>query len=346
MTTARRFGALPDGRDVTAYTLRAESGPELTVLDLGATVQRLRMPTPNGPREDIVLGFDDVPSYLSPANPYLGATVGRYANRIAGGRFSLDGRAYRLTTNEGDTCLHGGLVGFHLRLWTVVGHDPDSVSMELVSPDGDQGFPGTLTARATFRVAGDRIAIELSASCDATTVVSLTNHAYFNLGGAGSRTIDGHVLSVDADTYLPVDDRSIPLGRLDPVGGTPFDFTAPAAIGTRVRNNHPQVVQAAGIDHAYQLHGKGLRRAARLEHPESGRFLEVSTDQPSLQVYTGNFLDGRLAGRDGRLLRQGDGIALETQRHPDAPNQPAFPSPVLEPEETYRALTTWRVGTS
>jgi aldose 1-epimerase len=345
MTTVR-FGTMPDGRDVMAHTLRAEPGVELTVLDLGATVQRLRAPTRDRQLLDVVLGYSDVASYLSPTNPYFGATVGRYANRIADGRFTLDGKTYPLTTNEADTCLHGGTEGFHLRLWTVVDQAPDSLTLELVSPDGDQGFPGELTARAEYRVAGHTVTIELSATCDAPTVVSLTNHAYFNLGGPGSGSVEEHLLTVDADTYLPVDRRAIPLGSLDPVAGTPFDFTAPAAIGHRVRHNHPQVLRVAGIDHAFQLRGEGMRRAARLEHPDSGRFLEISTDQPSLHVYIGNRLDGTLTGRDGRLLRQSEGIALETQRHPDAPNQPAFPSPVLNPGETYRSTTTWRLGTA
>lgn len=335
-------GAMPDGRVVSACTV-ASDALELTVLDLGATVHRLRFDE-GGRRHDIALGFADVPSYLSAANPFLGATVGRYANRVAGARFTLDGVEHRLAANENGNCLHGGPEGFHTRLWTVVDHGADRVTMQLVSPDGDQGFPGELTATATYRVAGDTVTVELSATCDAPTVVSLTNHTYVNLAGAPATTVDDHLLLVEADAYLPVDDRSIPLGHLEDVHGSPFDFTVAAALGPRVRDRHPQVVLAGGIDHAFVVRGSGLRRAARLEHPASGRFLEVCTDQPTLQVYTGNRLDGTLVDRRGRLLRQGDGIALETQRHPDGPNQAAFPAPVLQPGHTYRATTTWTVG--
>lgn len=341
-----RFGAMPDGRDVTAYTLGPAQGPQLTVLDLGATVHRLRIPSGDGALDDIALGYADVNSYLCDANPYLGATVGRYANRIADACFTLDGVSHHLTANEGETCLHGGVEGFHSRLWTVLDHREDLLTLELGSPDGDQGFPGNLTARATYRVTPDTVAIELSATTDAPTVVSLTNHTYFNLAGGAGGTVDEHVLTVDADAYLPVNAKYIPLGHLEPVADTPLDFTRPASIGPRVRHPHPQVVQAAGIDHAYVLGGTGLRRAARLEHPRTGRFMELSTDQPSLQVYTGNYLDGTLTGRDGRLLRQGDGIALETQGNPDAPNQSIFPSQVLRAGQTYRALTQWKLGTA
>jgi aldose 1-epimerase len=315
------------------------------VLDLGATVQSLRVPTEAGGVE-VLLGYASVERYLAAGSGYLGATVGRYANRIADGVFSLDGVSHRLAVNEGTTCLHGGPDGFHLRMWAVVESSEDAITFELTSPDGDQGFPGQLRARATYRVSAEGVSIELSATTDQPTVVSLTNHAYFNLAGPGAGTIDDHVLTVEADSYLPVDERSIPCGGLHPVAGTPFDFRRPATLGPRVRDESPQIAAVSGIDHAYHLNGHGLRRAARLEHPPSRRFLEVHTDQPSLQVYTGNQLDGTVPGREGRLLRQGDGIALETQRHPDAPNQPALGSAVLRPGERYRSITQWVIGSS
>ena len=215
------------------------------------------------------------------------------------------------------------------------------MSLELVSPDGDQGFPGELTARATYEVAPGQVTLTLTASTDAATVVSLTNHAYFNLAGTEGHAVDDHLLSVAADAFLPVDEESIPLGHAEPVAGTPFDLTSPRRLGDVVRDPHPQVRRARGLDHAYWLNGEGLRCVARLEHPGSGRILEVHTDQPSLQVYTGNLLDGRLRGRGGRLLRQGDGLALETQQFPDAPNQGWLPSPVLRPGAEYRAVTRW-----
>ncbi|WP_084108491.1 aldose epimerase family protein [Knoellia aerolata] len=332
---------MPGGEPVSAFTLASETGLELTVLDLGATVQSIRLPNGEGRSVEVVLGYDDVAGYVSPTNPYLGATVGRYANRIAGASFTLDGVTYAVSANEGPTCLHGGVDGFHARVWTVTDHGPDSLTLELVSPDGDQGFPGQLTARATYVVAGGDVSVDYEATCDAPTVVSLTNHAYFALGGPDGGGVDAHVLSVQADEYLPVTTASTPEGRTEPVAETPLDLRTPAPLGPRVRSAHPQVARVVGIDHTFVLGGSGTRTAARLEHPATGRALEVDTDQPSIQVYTGNRLDGTLAGREGRLLRQGDGICLETQQYPDAPNQPSFPSAVLRPGETYRSHTRW-----
>lgn len=335
------FGALADGTTVKAHTLSAApDGIQLTVLDLGATVSSVRMPSPGNAFADVVLGLGTARDYASPGNPYLGATVGRYANRIRGAQFTLDGVRHELAANEGTTCLHGGPDGFSARLWSVVHSDDASVELELESPGGDQGFPGALTARVRYAVGHDTVTIEHRAVTDAPTVVSLTNHAYFDLSGQG--TVEDHWLTVAADAYLPVDGSSIPVGRDEPVDGGPFDFRRPAEIGARVRSPHPQVRQAAGIDHAYVLRGAGLRLAARLEHPPTGRSLEVSTTQPSVQVYTGNQLDGTVTDRDGRSLGPRAGIALECQAYPDAPNQPGFPSTVLRPGEEYSATTVWR----
>lgn len=345
MLPSAPFGALPDGSDVTAYTLQASAqGLRLTVLDLGATVARLRMPVPAGGLADVVLGLGTAAGYASVDNPYLGATVGRYANRIARARFTLDGTGHELAANEGATCLHGGPDGFHARRWAVVAGDDSSLELELVSPDGDQGFPGRVTARCRFTVTEQTVTIEHRATTDAPTVVSLTNHAYVNLAGVG--TVDEHRLTVVADGYLPVDAASIPLGRPEPVQDSPFDFRAGAELGDRVRARHPQVRQANGVDHAFVLPGDGLRVAALLEHPPTGRSLEVSTTQPSIQVYTGNKLDGTLRDRAGVPLGPRAGIALECQGYPDAPNQPAFPSPVLRPGEEYHATTVWRFSTT
>ena len=341
MQVASPFGTLADGSVVTAHPLSASpEGLRLTVLDLGATVARLRMPVPGGGFADVVLGLRSATDYASPDNPYLGATVGRYANRIAGGRFTLDGTGHEVAANEGTTCLHGGPDGFHARRWALVAGDESSLELELVSPDGDQGFPGQVTARCRYCVTDDTVTIEYLATADAPTVVSLTNHAYFNLAGSGS--VDEHRLTVAADAYLPVDAASIPLGWSEPVQDTPFDLRAGGELRDRVRSPHPQVRQADGIDHAFVLPGDGLRVAALLEHPATGRTLEVSTTQSSLQVYTGNKLDGSLLDRTGAALGPRSGIALECQGHPDAPNQPAFPSAVLRPGEEYRATTGWR----
>jgi aldose 1-epimerase len=341
MLVTSPFGTLADGSTVTAHTLSASpEGLRLTVLDLGATVARVRIPVPGSGFTDVVLGLGTAAEYASADNPYLGATVGRYANRIAGARFTLDGTGHQLAANEGTTCLHGGPEGFHARRWAVVADDETFLELELVSPDGDQGFPGRVTARCRYSVTDDAVTIEHRATTDAPTVVSLTNHAYVNLAGGG--TVDDHRLTVAADAYLPVDAASIPLGRAEPVQDSPFDFRSGAALRDRVRSPHPQVRQADGIDHAYVLPGDALRVAALLEHPATGRALEVSTTQPSLQVYTGNKLDGTLLDRAGAPLGPRSGIALECQGHPDAPNQPAFPSAVLRPGEEYRATTVWR----
>ncbi len=338
-------GSLDDGTPVTAYTVGAsDDGVQLTVLDLGATVARVRMPLPDTEFVDVALGLASAGDYAAPTNPYLGATVGRYANRIGGARFTLDGVRHDLAPNEGTTCLHGGPGGFHSRLWSVVAADDTSLELRLVSTDGDQGFPGEVSARVRYSVTADSVTIEHVAETSAPTVVSLTNHAYLNLAGEG--TIDEHRLTVAADAYLPVDERSIPIGHVEPVEGTPFDLRHGAVLGERVGADHPQVRQAGGIDHAFVLAGDGLRPVARLEHPPTGRSLEVSTTQPSVQVYTGHQLDGTVVDRGGRVLEPRAGIALECQSYPDAPNQPAFPSAVLRPGEEYRATTVWRFSTT
>lgn len=339
------FGRLADGSRVTAHTLSASStGLRLTVLDLGATVARVQVPAPGGGFADVALGLASAADYASGENPYLGATVGRYANRIGGARFTLDGVPHVLTANEGTTCLHGGPGGFHSRRWSVSDAGPGVLELALVSPAGDQGFPGQVTAQVRYTVTEDAVTIEHRARTDAPTVVSLTNHTYFNLAGQG--TVEDHRLTVAADAFLPVDARSIPLGYLEPVQDTPFDLRRAATLHDRVRSEHPQVRLTAGIDHAFVVRGDGLRLAARLEHPPTGRALEVSATQPSVQVYTGNQLDGSLVDRDGRPLGPRAGIALECQGYPDAPNQPSFPSAVLRPGEEYHATTVWRFSTS
>ncbi|WP_377645301.1 aldose epimerase family protein [Oryzobacter terrae] len=337
MTRARQVGTLPDGRAVHAHVLVAP-GLRLEVLDLGATVHSLRLA--DGSQEvEVVLGYAELADHVADPPDFHGAVVGRWANRIAFSRFSIDGTTYELDANEGLTCLHGGPDGFHRRTWSVVEAADDHLVLELVSPDGDAGFPGRLVARATYGVSPGEVVIELTATADAPTVVSLTNHAYLGLAGGGS--VEDHLLTVDAGRWLPVDDASIPTG-VEAVDGTPFDLRAPTRLGDVVASPHPQVAAAGGLDHAYLLDATGLRRAARLEHPASGRAVEVITDQPSLQVYTGNGLDGSRRGHDGRPMTRHGGVALETQRPPDAPNQPELGPSVLRPGEEYRSTTVWR----
>ena len=343
MTRDQVFGQMPDGRDVRLLTIGAEPGPVVEVLTLGATVHRLVVTGGDGERRNVVLGQPDVAERLA-SSDYLGGTIGRYANRIAGGRFTLAGREVEVRTHDRGNSLHGGPDGFDVRLWDVASHTADEVVLTLVSPDGDQGFPGTVSATVRYRVDGDTVRVAMEATTDATTVVNLTNHAYLNLEGEGAGSIDGHVLLVEADHYTPVDATGIPTGGHEPVAGTPFDLREPTLVGRAVRTDHPQVLDAQGIDHNYVVRGSGLRRAAVLTAPATGTSVELWTDQPGVQVYTGNFLDGRRRSTTGALYRQGDGIALEPQLFPDSPHRPEWPSAVLEPGETYAATLEWRFG--
>ncbi len=290
-----------------------------------------------------MLGHPDVAERLA-SSDYIGGTIGRYANRIAGGRFVLDDREVTVGAHDRGNSLHGGPDGFDVRLWDVVSHGPDEVVLSLTSPDGDQGFPGTVEVTTTYRVEGDTVSVEMTATTDATTVVNLTNHAYLNLDGEGAGTIDEHLLLVEADLYTPVDATGIPLGEHAAVEGTPFDLREASVLGPAIRAEHPQVVDAQGIDHNYVVRGEGLRRAAVLTSPRTGTSVELWSDQPGVQVYTGNFLDGSRRSTSGGRYRQGDGIALEPQLFPDSPHHPEWPSAVLEPGETYRARIEWRFG--
>jgi aldose 1-epimerase len=292
----------------------------------------------------VVLGHATAADYLA-GTAYLGAVVGRYANRIARGRFVLDGAPVTLATNDRGNTLHGGPDGFSHRIWERVSASETEAVFALDSPDGDQGFPGRVRAIVRYAVDGDRVRIEFEASTDSPTIVNLTNHAYFNLDGDGAGTVDEHVLRLAAEQYVPVDADSIPTGGFAPVDGTPFDFRAPRALGTAARTDHPQVRDARGLDHDVVLGSGPDRPAAVLSSPRTRTRLELFTDRPGLQVYTGNFLDGATAGA-GRLLRQGDGVALEPQLHPDTPNRPEFGSTRLAAGETYRAWMEWRFGPS
>ncbi len=344
MTSPRRvFGRLPDGRDVHLLSIGSAPGPVVEALTLGATVHRLEVTCGDGVRRNVVLGHPDVEERLA-SGDYIGGTIGRYANRIAGGRFTLAGRDVEVSTHDRGHSLHGGPDGFDRRLWEVVEHTADEVVLTLTSPDGDQGFPGTVEATVRYRVDGDAVSVTMVATTDATTVVNMTNHAYVNLDGdgEGAGTIDEHLLQMDCDTFTPVDATGIPLGAHAAVDGTPFDFRQARLLGPAIRAGHPQVSDAHGIDHNYVMPGTGLRRAAVLESPRTATRLELWSDQPGLQVYTGNFLDGTRRSIGGGRYRQGDGIALEPQLFPDSPNRPQWPSAVLEPGEVYRSVIEWR----
>lgn len=338
------FGRLPDGTKVYRWTL-ANGGTRMKVLSYGGIVQCLQTPDRHGRPANVCLGFDNLDDYLG-ATAFFGALIGRYGNRIAGGRFTLDGTVHRLSVNDGENSLHGGARGFDKRVWDVEPFtDASGVGLVLryVSEDGEMGYPGTLRVKVTYTLTarGDW-RIDYAAATDRATVVNLTHHAYYNLAGEGSGTVLGHELTLAAGRYTPTDTTLIPTGELASVAGTPFDFRRTKTIGEDIRDAHPQLVTAKGFDHNWVL-DKGLTRTpehcATLRDPGSGRTMRIATTEPGVQFYSGNFLDGTLAGPSGRTCRQSDGLCLETQHFPDSPNQPSFPSTVLRPGEVYRSAT-------
>jgi aldose 1-epimerase len=332
-------------RPLDAVRLRTEA-LEVDVIGYGARISAVRTPDRDGRWGDVALGLADGGAYRSdPA--YLGASVGRYANRIARGVFTLDGVEHRIPTNEPGAALHGGPGGFESAEWEPGESDGRSVTLRRTSPDGENGFPGTLQIAGTYTVDGGDLRIEYEATTDAPTVVNLTNHAYWNLAGAGS--VEDHEVQLGGSHILAVDEHLIPAGPPMPVDGTPFDLRSPQRIGARLREGHPQLRAARGYDHTFVLDGApdsdGLRFAARVVEPRSGRTLELRTDQPGVQFYSGNMLDGTLVLRDGSAARQGDAFCLEPQAFPDAPNRPDFPSTVLRPGAVYRSRSVVRFGT-
>jgi aldose 1-epimerase len=336
---------------VDVYTLTNAHGIELRIMTYGATIVSLKTPDRHGRFQNIVLGFDTLAPYLAGV-PYFGATVGRYANRIAEGRFTLDGKTYQLPRNDGPNSLHGGLHGFDKRVWTAESHDtPEGPTMRLtyVSADGEEGYPGQLTAHVTYRLGDDdTLSIAFEATTTAPTPVNLANHAYFNLSGDPGRTILDHVLTIDADRFTPVSPTLIPTGELRSVAGTPFDFRTPTAIGSRIEIGDDQLRIGKGYDHNWILNQAkpgALTRAAVLTDPASGRSLELRTTQPGLQFYSGNFLDGKPAG-GGTVFAHRTGLCLETQHFPDSPNHPDFPSTILRPGETYSQTTVLAFSTT
>ncbi len=352
--TQAPFGKTPDGTPVEIYTLRNSKGVEARIMTYGGIVTSLKVPDKNGQLGDVVLGFDNLDSYTKDSYvkgcPYFGALIGRYGNRIALAKFSLDGQAYTLAANNGVNSLHGGLRGFDKVVWTAtpaMSKDGTALQLTYVSKDGEEGYPGNLSVTMIYTLTDDNaLHVDFTATTDKDTVCNLTHHSYFNLAGKGD--ILGHVVEINANRFTPVDSGLIPTGELRPVAGTPFDFTTPHAIGERITNtNDEQIKLGNGYDHNWVLNkmGKEFSIAARVHEPTSGRTMEVWTTEPATQFYTGNFLDGTLIGKGGWTYQFRNGFCFEPQHYPDSPNHPDFPTTELKPGETYKNTIVYKFST-
>jgi aldose 1-epimerase len=336
------------GKPIEAVTLKNANGMEVKAISYGAIITSLKVPDRAGTLADVVLGFDQPNQYWAdPPHPYFGAIVGRYGNRIANGAFTLDGKKYTLAKNNGPNHLHGGIKGFDKVLWSVATKNaPEGASaiFTYTSPDGEEGYPGTLVSRVTYTLTDkNALIVDYHATTDKPTVLNLTQHSYFNLAGEGAGDILGHEVMLNADRYVPIDATSIPLGQLAPVAGTPFDFRQPTAIGARINQDHLQLKNGKGYDHNWVLNGKGPgpQLAARVTDPKSGRIMEIATTEPGVQFYTGNFLDGTIKGKSGHVYGHRTGFCLETQHYPDSPNHKTFPTTELRPGKAYESRTVF-----
>jgi len=344
--TKTPFGKMPEGQVMDLYTLTNRGGMKVTITNYGGRVVSILVPDRQGKMSDVVLGFDNLDGYLG-NNPFFGALVGRYANRIGKARFTLNGVEYKLAQNDGPNSLHGGVKGFDKVDWTAreSSKNPPALELTYVSPDGEEGYPGKLTSIVVYTLTdSNELKIDYTAITDKDTVLNLTNHAYFNLAGEGNGDILKHDIMINADRFTPVDSTLIPTGELRKVEGTPFDFRKATAIGARIDANDEQIKFGRGYDHNFVLNrtGRGLTLAARVTGPQSGRVLEVRTTQPGIQFYTGNFLDGSVHGKGAKAYGHRSAFCLETQHFPDSPNQPKFPSTVLKPGQTYHETTIYK----
>ena len=347
--TKQSYGKTAAGENVDLYTLRNRKGVEAKITNYGGILVSLKVPDRNGKFDDVVLGFNDLESYLTKNDPYMGALIGRYGNRIAKGRFTLDGVEYKLAVNNGPNHLHGGIKGFDKVVWAArptTTKAGASLSLRYVSKDGEEGYPGNLTTRVVYTLTNrNELRIDYFASTDKDTVVNLTNHSYFNLAGEGNGDILNHLLTLNSNYFLPTDATSIPVAHLrDNVRGTPFDFLMPKSIGERINQDNQQIKFGSGYDHTWIVNGRMgvLRQAASVYEPTTGRVMEVWTTEPGVQFYTGNFLDGTLTGKSGKTYPRRSGFCLETQHYPDSPNKPKFPTTTLRKGETYKSTTIYR----
>lgn len=347
MINKKLFGKLPAGEEVYLYTLTNKNGMEVKIINYGATVVSLTAPNRNGKYEDVVLGYDNLEDYVN-GNSFFGCIVGRYGNRINKGKFKLDGKEYQLTINDGENHLHGGIIGFHKVLWKaepIINDSSESLKLSYKSSDGEQGYPGNLSIEVVYTLTdNNELLIDYSAITDKPTILNPTHHSYFNLSGSFDNTILNHELLIDADYITPVNSQLIPTGELMKVENTPFDFRSFRKIGERINDDHEQLKYGKGYDHNWVLNNFNgrIRKVAELYDPSSGRAMEVLTDQPGLQFYSGNFLDGSIKGKNGIRYNHRTGLCLETQHFPDSPNHPNFPSVVLRPGEKYTQKTMYR----
>jgi aldose 1-epimerase len=346
--TKQSFGKTADGQNIDIYTLRNAHGVEAKITNYGGILVSLKVPDRNGKFDDVVLGFNDLDSYLTKNNPYFGAIIGRYGNRIAKGRFKLNGVEYKLAVNNGENHLHGGVKGFDKVVWT--GHETQTkagpaVVLNYLSKDGEEGYPGNLRVTVVYTLTSeDELKIDYSATTDKDTVTNLTHHSYFNLAGEGNGDILNHIVTINADRFVPTDAGSIPTGELRSVAGTPFDFLKPTAIGARINQDDEQLKLGNGYDHTWVINGRAgtMRLAATAYEATSGRVMQVWTTEPGVQFYTGNFLDGTLTGKSGKVYARRNGFCFETQHFPDSPNQPSFPTTTLRKGQTYKSTTIYR----
>jgi aldose 1-epimerase len=350
MIKKEAFGKSPDGEPVDLYILKNKHGMEVSAMTYGGAVVSIRVPDRKGHFDDVALGFDKADDYTAKV-PYFGAIIGRYGNRIANGKFTLDGKEYTLPKNDGPNSLHGGTKGFDKVLWAAEPFEkPGEVGVifKHTSPNGDQGYPGDLKVTVTYTLNdNNELIFKYHATTDKPTPVNLTNHTYFNLAGDGKGDILGHELMLNADYFTPVDKTLIPTGKIESVKGTPFDFAKLMAIGARINDKDEQLILGHGYDHNFVINrkDKGLTLAARVYEPTSGRVMEVYTTEPGIQFYSGNFLDGTLTGKEGRVYKHRYGFCLETQHYPDSPNHPNFPSTILKPGQTYESETMYKFST-
>ncbi|OMP78862.1 galactose mutarotase [[Flexibacter] sp. ATCC 35208] len=344
---AARFDSTVDGKQTKLYYLKSKGNVQVAITNYGGKIVSLLAPDKSGKLEDVELGYDNISRYVSTKERYYGGIVGRYGNRIAKGKFKLDGKEYTLATNNNQNHLHGGKKGFNDVVWDAEQTAPNSLKLHYVSKDGEEGYPGNLDITLTYTLTdSNELKIDYSATTDKATVVNLTNHSFFNLHGAGNGDINDLILTINADKFTPVDSTLIPTGKLEAVKGTPMDFTTPTKIGERVDADFEQLKFGRGYDHNYVLNKKGneLSLAAKVEDPTSGRTLEVWTTEPGVQFYGGNFLDGTDKGKDDKTYVHRGAFCLETQHFPDSPNQPAFPSVVLKPGATYTSECIYKFG--